>query len=484
MNNILVVDNNPMMLEFMQVVLQEEGYKVYAFETAIEVLDFVKRARPEEIPDIFFVDLVMPQIGGIQLCRLLRRSKKLLQSHIVIVSAIAAEEEGLNFSELADAYLAKMPFKPMKGHILTLLKDFSEGRIDGYRGRIIGADKIYKRDITRELLFSKQHMERLLAGITDAFFEIGPREKIVFVNKAAAELFEKEVDELLNLPFPSLFPKNLRPLIRDALEQARDHQVILGEKEALEKIMNRYLKLKFNEVSYNDYHSTVVLIQDISAHVRAEEIIRNDLKEKETLLKEVHHRVKNNLNVVASLLNLQTLYLTDETSKKHLMNSKSRVESMALIHEKLYDTEDFKGVYLDSYITDLVSQLVDIYNISEIPVSTRFDIPDLHIDLNFAVPLGLMVNEIITNSLEHGLKNSSAGKIEVRFYEDDGTYCFSIKDNGIGLPEDFSIESTESLGLLLVSNLAQQINATFELRNENGVNAVICIDKESDIFKK
>lgn len=483
MKTLLVVDNNPMMLEFMQIVFQEEGYRVHAFETALEVLEFVERAAPEEVPDIFFVDLVMPQIGGKQLCRLLRHKKKLLHSHIVIVSAIAAEEENLDFSDLADAYIAKMPFKIMKEHILALLKDFSEGKIEGYRGRIIGVDKIYKRDITRELLFSKQHMEMLLAGITDAFFEIGPGQKIIFANAAAAILFDREIDALMSVSFPSLFPKKIRPAIREALNEAREHEVVLGEEKPLEKIMGRYIKLKFNMVSYNDYRSTAVMIQDITTHIRAEEIIRNDLHEKETLLKEVHHRVKNNLNVVASLLNLQTLFLSDEAGKKHLTDSKNRVESMALIHEKLYNTEDLTGVYLDSYITDLVSQLIDIYNISGIPVRTYFDIPELHLNLTMAVPVGLIVNELITNSLEHGLKDSTDGKIEIRFYKNNGTYCLSIKDNGVGLPEGFSIESSESLGLLLVSNLAKQINAAFELRNENGVNAVICIDKETAIVE-
>ncbi len=484
MKNILVVDNNPMMLEFMQVILSEEGYVVTTVNSGLEALDFIKTSLPEALPHIIFVDLVMPHIGGEQLCRLLRREEKVKHSHIVIVSAIAAEEENLDFSEIADAYLAKMPFKHMKEHLFTLLEDFSKGNIDHYKNRIIGIDRIYKRDITRELLFSKQHMENLLSSISDGFIEIGPNNKIIFANRAAAEIFNREADDLMTVAFPDLFSPENRLPVKEALENVKSREVVLGEEPPLKKEGDRYLRLKFNIVSYNDYQSIVVMVQDISSRMRAEQIIRDDLHEKETLLKEVHHRVKNNLNVIASLLNLQTLFITDEDIKKHLTDSKNRVESMAMIHEKLYHTENLSGVYLDSYISDLVSHLIDTYNISGTPVQTYFEIPELQINLSMAVPVGLIVNELVTNCLEHGLKQRTDGKITVRFFDHDGRYCLSIRDNGCGLPQGFSLESSESLGLLLVSNLARQINADFELRSEDGVHALVCIDKSTALAEK
>ena len=468
MKKILVVDNNPVMLEFMNEILTQEGYQVKTVDNGVDALVVGRQFRPE----IVFVDLIMPYIDGKQLCRLFRRHNEFAETRIVIVSAIAAEEPDFDFSAIADAYIAKMPFRIMKPYVLDVIKKI-ETDDRSLAKQIVGLDKIYNRDITKELLFSKQHMEVLLSSISDGFFELNSDLQIIYVNDAGADFFGKQREELLTAFFPDLFPEQVRSNIANTTAALDGEEIDFGMDGAV-KLNERFVRLRFNTVAYGAYRSIIVMVQDVTEQKEAERIIRNDLKEKELLLKEVHHRVKNNLNVVASLLNLQTTFLSDEVSKKHLTDSKNRVESMALMHEQLYHTEDLSGVYLDRYLNDLIAQLINIYNPNATPVRTSIEIPSIHLDLTVAVPLGLIINELISNSLDHGLKNQEESYISVKFVQEYHSAQLYIHDNGTGLPQDFELDQNESLGLLLVTNLANQLSGTFDLYNEDdGTTALV-----------
>lgn len=468
MSKILVVDNNPVMLDFMSEILSQEGYSVKTVDNAVDALVTGRQFQP----DIVFVDLIMPYIDGKQLCRLFRRHAEFSDTRIVIISAIAAEEPEYDFSEIADAYIAKMPFRIMKPYIVDVIKKLQSDP-DSVSKNIIGIDQIYNRDITRELLFSRQHMGVLLSSISDGFFELNTDLQVIYVNNAGSDIFNKDREELLTVYFPALFPEDIRLQIEDICASLDDKEVDLGIDGAV-KLEERFIRLRFNTVSNGKYRSIIVMLQDVTQTIEAERIIKNDLREKELLLKEVHHRVKNNLNIVASLLNLQTTFVSDEVSKKHLTDSKNRVESMALMHEQLYHTEDLSGVFLDSYLNDLIAQLINIYNPNATPVRTLIELPSIHLELTVAVPLGLIINEIISNSLDHGLKNQSDSYISVKFLQEYHTVQLFIHDNGTGLAEGFDPHNSESLGLLLVNNLASQLHGRFDLYNEDdGVTAIV-----------
>jgi two-component system, sensor histidine kinase PdtaS len=468
MNKILVVDNNPVMLEFMSEILTQEGYNVKTVDNAVDALVTGRQFKP----DLVFVDLIMPYIDGKQLCRLLRRHAEFSDTRIVIISAIAAEEPDFNFREIADAYVAKMPFRIMKPYIIDVIKSL-QSNPDAVSTHIIGLDQIYNRDITKELLFSRQHMEVLLSSISDGFFELNTDLQIIYVNNAGSAIFKKDREELLTAYFPTLFSDDIKTQIENFSASLDNQEIDLGIDGAID-LDGRFIRLRFNTVSYGTYRSIIVMIQDVTQQIEAERIIKNDLQKKEGLLKEVHHRVKNNLNIVASLLNLQTTFLSDGVSKKHLTESKNRVESMALMHEQLYHTEDLSGVFLDSYLNDLIAQLINMYNPNATPVRTFIEIPSIHLDLTVAVPLGLIINELISNSLDHGLKNQTDSYISVKFLQEFHTAQLFIHDNGTGLSEGFDPHNNESLGLLLVNNLASQLNGRFDIYNEeDGVTAIV-----------
>lgn len=204
--------------------------------------------------------------------------------------------------------------------------------------------------------------------------------------------------------------------------------------------------------------------------------ILNSLREKEVLLKEVHHRVKNNLQVVSSILNLQTSHITDEKILSVLDESQNRIKSMSLIHENLYQTNDFASVNFSEYIKNLIKNLIHSYQVYDIKINLLFDFKDIKLDLDHAIPCGLIVNEIISNTLKYAFAGRTEGTIFLSIKKEKNMFYLEIGDDGIGLPKDIDIENTETLGLQLVCSLVEQINGTLKLKDEKGTRYLIIFE--------
>jgi two-component sensor histidine kinase len=194
------------------------------------------------------------------------------------------------------------------------------------------------------------------------------------------------------------------------------------------------------------------------------------LRQREVLLRETHHRVKNNLNIIASLLRLQADSLEDEQIRRYFNETQNRVNSMSLIHEKLY-RQDLAGLDFRQYLEDLVAQLIDTYSRPGRRIRTYFDVPDLEMSLDTAIPLGLIVNELLTNSLEHGLQDAEEGTVSISIEPQEEGYLLTVRDDGSGLPDGFDAASASSLGLSLVSTLAAQLQGDFSLESDGGTAA-------------
>lgn len=461
MKNILVIDNNQMFLEYMNTILSAEGYSVVTAEGGLDALDYLEK----NVPDVIFVDLIMPQIEGDRLCKIFKARPELKGTRVVIVSATAAEEGEVVFSQFADAYLAKMPFKKMRKPLLELLVDFDAGNTERYKDRVIGIDQIYRRNITEELLYAKEHLDVLLAGMSDGIIEMTTDFRILYVNPSAEAIIGKSEDNLLFSFLPDLFPAEVRPDIEAASREAESGRQEVGE-EAPIILNDRQLFLRFLPVEFRDYRAITVVLQDITERKRAERLMKESLHQKETMLKEIHHRVKNNLQVVASLLSLQASCVHDEKISHYFRDSENRVNVMALIHEQLYEQEDISELNLKRYFEELVGQLVKTYSTGENVVRTSIDVPSVHLPIQTAIPLGLIVNETVTNSLVHGLRGVNEGRLAVTVEDTiDSLYRLSIIDNGTGIPEDFDRAASDSLGLSLVSSLTEQIGGNLELRD-------------------
>jgi two-component sensor histidine kinase/Tfp pilus assembly protein PilF len=201
------------------------------------------------------------------------------------------------------------------------------------------------------------------------------------------------------------------------------------------------------------------------------EIISSSLKEKDTLLREIHHRVKNNLQLVSSLLSLQSRHIEDPKALEALNSGKSRVKSMALIHQNLYNKENLTGISIKNYLEKLCNELVSTYQIDSNQIKLRTDIQDLDLDIDTIVPLGLIINELLTNALKYAFPENAAGEILIGLKEENKKLILRVSDNGIGLPLDFNTKN--SFGYKLISTLNEQLDGTMKKTGDSGTKVEI-----------
>jgi len=211
------------------------------------------------------------------------------------------------------------------------------------------------------------------------------------------------------------------------------------------------------------------IIQDITERKMAEEQIKGSLKEKETLLKEIHHRVKNNLQVISSMLQLQSTRATDKEILMAFKESQSRVDTMALIHEKLYQSKDLTVISMSGYIGNLITNLYISFGINDEEIKAVIKVADVNLNVSTAIPCGLIINELMTNCLKHAFPGGRKGEIVLSLQPlGEGKYELIVSDNGIGYPENADFRNTETLGLKLVISLISQLDGTIELNRTGG----------------
>lgn len=214
---------------------------------------------------------------------------------------------------------------------------------------------------------------------------------------------------------------------------------------------------------------TIGAASDITQLKEVETRLQESLAEKEVLLREVHHRVKNNLSVVDSLLSMQARYISDVQALKSLSDSQRRIHTMSLIHEQLYHSQDLGKVDFCEYLQRLVVNLYSSSNFSADQIELKLDLSSILLNIDIAISLGLIVNELLTNAFKHAFPNDMKGLIEVILHQDDeGKLHLTIRDNGIGIPQNINIYSTASLGLRLVKILTQQLRANLDLSCSQG----------------
>jgi PAS domain S-box-containing protein len=259
---------------------------------------------------------------------------------------------------------------------------------------------------------------------------------------------------------------------------------LLHQKESIDNLEVQF-RIKSGEIRHgvasyeiielNNQFCTLSQIYDVTKYKQAEEKIKASLREKEVLLKEIHHRVKNNLQIISSLLDLQSQYLEDSVTQSLLRDSCNRVKSMALVHETLYQSSDCAKVNFTEYIESLVINLFQAYRVdsNQIILEKKFDDVDLSIDR--AIPCGLIISELVSNALKYAFPNKQEGKIYLLLHcEQDKRCTLIVRDNGVGLPSNFSFKHLNSLGLNLVKILTEQLEGTLKLNYYKGTE--FCIE--------
>lgn len=216
------------------------------------------------------------------------------------------------------------------------------------------------------------------------------------------------------------------------------------------------------------------MARDITLEKKISKEIKESLKEKEVLLQEIHHRVKNNMQIISSLMSLQTKYVDDEVSLDVLKESQNRVKSMALVHEKLYLSEDLTHINIYNYINNLVLDLFFSYGVSRDQITPIIDIDEIKLNIETAVPCGLIINELVSNVIKHAFRDKKGGKMWLSLHlTDDNQIELMVADNGSGLPNGFNINSSNSLGMQLVNSLVNQLDGSIKIKRSNGTKFTI-----------
>ena len=197
-------------------------------------------------------------------------------------------------------------------------------------------------------------------------------------------------------------------------------------------------------------------------------LIEASLKEKETLLREIHHRVKNNLQIISGLLNLQSRQIENTEAQEAVRESRNRVKSMALIHQKLYQQDNLTSINIKEYLSDLTSSVQQTFKDNRTNITVNIDCDDLKLDVDTAIPLGLIINELVTNCYKYAFTGKAEGTISIQLHKQINNLELIVKDNGIGLPESFNPEQTRSFGMKLIQSLAAKLEASMKAFTDNG----------------
>lgn len=321
------------------------------------------------------------------------------------------------------------------------LKDSEQKYRDLVDNALVG---VYRTNIAGDILFVNEALSKL-AGFSSPAEMMKGGALVRYKDPAAREAFIKELTDKGKL---------------------NDYEIEMLTKSGETKNVLLSATLAGDEI--------LGMMMDITERKRATEKIKAALKEKEILLQELHHRVKNNMQVISGLIELQSQQLDDEASRLIFNETRDRVSSMALIHENLYKASDLGNINFAEYIKTLTNHLFYSYNMDPNVIQLITDVRDVFLDVQVGIPCGLIVNELVSNTLKHAFPGERHGKVTVSLVpEDDGRYTLIVKDDGVGFPKDLDFRKTKSLGMQLVTMLVDQLEGTIALMQGKGTEFVI-----------
>lgn len=344
------------------------------------------------------------------------------------------------------------------------------------------------RDVS-ERKKAEEKFRGLLESAPDAIVIVNDQGRIELVNSQTEKVFGYPRDELLNETVEKLIPHRYHdqhPLHR---EKYFSRPRFRGMGQGLELFGRRKngeefpIEISLSPLQTEDGMLVSSAIRDITDRKKVQEQLLTSLEEKETLLHEIHHRVKNNLAVIASTFYLQSTYAADAEVSRILENCQNRVRSMALVHERLYHSGNFAAVDFGGYTKELCSELVSNYSYKEDAVQLEMDIDKVKVGLNKAVPCALILNELVSNSLKHAFPPNFQAELNIAVKgTDTGGLELIVRDNGVGLPEESDFEDGGSFGMRLVRTLTRQLDGTMNYSSgDPGTIATLSFDNHDQL---
>lgn len=358
---------------------------------------------------------------------------------------------------------------------VTNLPIYVDGQIVGVFG--IAHDITEQKKVNQKVRESEERWHQLVKQNPQPV-QVVQDGKIVFINEAGAKYYGADApEELTGIPIMKFSHPDYKENIlnrKEALENGEhvyryDHKIILLNGE------ERFIEAHSIPITYNEKPAIQTVIHDITDLKERQREIGESLREKETLLKEIHHRVKNNLAMISSMLELQIMQSTNESAITALRDSQLRLRSIAMIHEKLYQTESLHDIRFDGYLKELVETIQKTYSSEGRNMKATFQLDPITLDVNQVIPCSLIVNEVVVNSYKHAFASRGGGQLNISLVDKNPLVELQIADNGEGLPDDFDMENHQSLGMTLIQALSDQLNGSMEFSNRT--------DREGTLFR-
>jgi PAS domain S-box-containing protein len=526
---ILVVDDSPTNVQFLSDVLVQRGHTVHAAADGMRAL----RSARNLLPDLILLDIVMPDLDGFKVCQFLKSSADTRDIPVIFMTSLADTRDKIKGFELGAADYVTKPFQveEVLARVETLLalramhKSLESNNAQLQRAneelaRVnmeLGSKIAEHRQTEVALQENEERLRTLINAMPDivAFKDGAGRwleanefdlklfqlEEVDYRGKKDSDLAAftpfyhdalrlcEESDEIawqartLSRADETIPRQDSPPMVFDIIKVPIFHPdgerkglVVVGrdvtERKRAEAELKRYqeqLERLVNERTAELAEANSHLQNEIAERRVAEELVNSSLAEKEVLLKEIHHRVKNNLQIISTLLDLQSDAIRDKEAIKSFRESQDRIKAMALIHERLYESSDIATIDFGRYIGDLSVNLFESYQTDPGRVSLKVDCGDISMEIDRAIPCGLIVNELVSNALKHAFPEGRKGEISIGLHScDDELVSITVSDNGIGLPPALDIRNTATLGLQLVNMLARQLGGQLSMESASG----------------
>lgn len=486
MLKILVIDDNKDNIVVLDALLSE-SFPDVSIIAAMSGKEGLKKVKDEN-PDIILLDIVMPEMDGFEVCRILKNDDKFSHIPVIILTAARTDKESkikvLNLG--ANAFLKKpIDEAELIAHITTM-------------SRLKKAeDKLIQKNINLQ----KNVKQRTIAldktlNILESFLDNSPAHFSIFnkdgqlkmVNSAYANDIELSKENIIGKKFFDLLPEDDTKIFMERINKlmqtktpmvVEDKLILKGKEKYFETILFPILKTEENIGEIGAIATDITLRkQSEKIILQQNEELKAANKEKEVMLREIHHRVKNNMHIMQSLMNMQKEYTENEEIKNILNDFISRIKSIAQIHEILYQNDNFAKIDMQVYINNIFTYSYMSFASYKFDIQVDKEITNICLSIEEAMPIGLLVNEILSNIFKHGFKGKNKGKLSIKFKQKKNEYELRIKDDGVGLPANIEISNdiskpSKSYGMHLISILTQQLKGKIDIIRDNGTEFVL-----------
>ena len=349
---------------------------------------------------------------------------------------------------------------------VTNLPIYIDDKIEGVFG--IAHDITSEKEALRKLQESEERWHRLVEENPQPV-QIVKNGKIEFINEAGARLYgASDPDELIGLSILEFTHSENEDRLKDRKERLEQQHHIEPDEHKIVRLdgQERYIEAHSIPIKYKGENAIQTVVHDITDRKQREKVIRESLSEKKILLQEIHHRVKNNLAVISGLLELQAMNSDDDAVADTLRQSQLRIQSMAMIHKKLYQSEALSNIGFDKYVQELVQTIKQTFNFDNKTIDTAYEMESVNLNINQAIPAALIINELVANAFKHAFPGSRGGTVTLHLTRSGEQVTLKVADDGVGVDPDFDLSSQQSLGMTLIDTLTKQLEGDLEIDSD------------------